>query len=686
MTQDKNKSNFNLWAIVLAGGPNSRRGATGQQIPTVYQPIGLEPVINCAVSACLNRITPKTGKVIILTRKEHPQLINFDKKVDLESWAKGWLSSYFPKNDAIDIWFEENASDTSKLNVNGSCVALKAFIELLGTENWFTKHPDVLRPTHVLIVAGDNYFDDDLKGIQKLVENNPEVGAVAIRELDDSADAIGRFGVVEINSNLEIRKYEEKPNNTNDYKHFAPAIYCLPIEQLQRVDDHIKQCLDSTPKETTKIGPPGYFIEYLISEKRKLKGYELPGVWVNIGTKTGYLSSIIQLTANLLRQPKSAKELFAMGDAMALSDKSYFLCDKVKIDSKGRTIYLDFFGNDKIAVLDSNKASDNVLTVEQVKKGNINKKFWKAITQETDYFWDANTQKPDYIKKTLTSPILISGGVFLLNQPHYDTFNPEKAQVPLLMRDIAAKADPLRLTMPAGRMDKLNLADVCISELAEEMIFFGGETGHQVLFIAPEGYESKVFKIVKSRLSKGKVIVPGLDPAKINENSYLVNSPGKILPPPNSRGWKVQIRYTEDEKNPDWIVTQQPIDEFALIPDKPAATLEFRLTVASNLTKPDYGNPSKFDQTTLKLGNLRGVIDGDGYERMVLFVSYEELKKYVQELDKKGGKVLKKSDPHNDALPIIAITDGKSGRFRKIPDNYRLSVAALTTTLSELVI
>jgi len=673
MTQDKQKPIVNLWAIVLAGGPNSRRGATGQQIPTVYQPIGLEPVINCAVSACLNRITSKTGKVIILTRKKHPQLINFDnKKVDLESWTKGWLSSHFPRNDAIDIWFEENAIKTStKYRANGSCIALSAFIELLD----IVKYQDILQPTHVLIVAGDNYFDDDLIGIQKLVENNPEVGAVAIRELDDSADAIGRFGVVEINSNLEIRKYEEKPNNTNDYKHFAPAIYCLPIEQLRLVDDHIKQCLDSTPQETTKIGPPGYFIEYLISNKQKLKGYELPGVWVNIDTKTGYLSSIIQLTANLLRQPKSAKELFAMGDAMSLSDKSYFLCDKVKIDAKARTIYLDFYGNDKVAVLDSNKASDSVLTVKQVREGNSkNKVFWEAITQKTDY-----------IEKTLPSPILISGGVFLLNQPHISKFFPNKAQVPLLMRDITANVDPLRLTMPAGRMDQLNLADVCVSELAEEMIFFGGETGHQVFFIAPEGYESKVFKIVKSRLSKGKVIVPGLDPAKISENSYLVNSPGQILPPPNSQGWKVQIRYKEDENNPDWIITQQPIDEFALIPDQSAATLEFRLTVASNLTGPIDGNPSKFDQTTLKLGNLRGVIDGDGYERMVLFVSYEDLQKYVQELDKKGGAVLKTSDPHNDALPIIAITDGKSGRFRKIPDNYRLSVTALTTTLSELV-
>jgi len=671
MSQENSKSNINLWAIVLAGGPNSRRSATGKQIPTVYQPIGLEPVINCSVSTCKKLITPVTGRVIILTRKNHPKL----NKVNLQNWAKGWKETHFLEDKDIDIWYEDEAVATSNLKVKGNkifgaCIALKAFIELLDKVKWVEKHSEFQPPTHVLIIAGDNYFDNDLKGIKDWMEKNPEVGVVATREIDESADAAGRFGVMKIDAHQMIEVYTEKPENPK-YKTIAPAIYCLPIIQLRLIEEHVTQCLQCNTPD--KLGPPGYFIEHLVRSKKKLHAEELPGLWVNVGTETGYLSSIIQLTTNLLRQPKSAKELFAMGDAMFLSDKSYFLCNKVRVDSKEKSINLDFFGDDSVAVLSSNNASDNVLTVAQVREDNL----------ANDIFWEAIIKGEDYNEDKLPSPILISGGVFLLNQPDIEDFDSDKAQVPLLIRDITANVDPLRLTMPAGRMDKLNLSDVCISELAEEMIFFGGETGHQILVINPKDYGPKVEKIIRSRLSNGNFVVPGLDPAQFKEKSLLVNSPARILRPPNG-GWKVQIRYKADN-NSDWIITQKPFDEFALIPDKPAATLEFRLTVASNLTG-EIGHPSTFDKNSLKLGTLRGVIDGDGYERMVLFVSYDDLKKYILTLEEKGGAVLKTSDPHDDALPIIAITDGKSGRFRKIPDNYRLSVAALTTTLSKLVV
>lgn len=697
---------FNLWGVVLAGGAGSRMGDTGKQIPKIYLPIGLEPVLNRPVEACLQRIGSQ-GRVIVLTRKRHDAL-----DLDLENWATGWKRVWFGDERRVEVWFEEDAANTQTQNLPGACVALAAFLTIIETK----KVPQNSRPSHLLIIAGDNYFDGNLEELVENTKRYPKDAFLATKAIDDPEQAVDRFGVVKIDENAippqRILRYTEKPARIQDSgTTIALGIYCLPVGHVEQVSKYVSDCMTKRQEELdrakdesdqkmrdaaqgradryeTRVGPPGYFIEHFTATL-PFRAVPLSCVWFDVGTETSYLSTMIQHTGRLLRQPRAARELVAMGDAASLTDKSYFLCRRINLDAASRTITLDILGTDPVAALSAELAGDQVRSLDQVISDNRIK---------NDYFWDmlrkahnGTWEKRDRWTPELPSPILIAGGVVLLDQRDPGSWSESEARVPLLLRDIGATVDALRLTTPAGRMDQLDLAAVCIAELAEEVVFFGGDSGHQVQIVAPSGYRGKAVATVLERLESGKVIVPGLDLAELKANrkhrvptQYRI-VPTAILPPPTRvRSWKVQVRYKARETDGKWSTPMPPRD-FALILDKEGAVLEFRMFVAANLIDA-VDKVSVFDRDYLTLGKLRGAIDGDGFGRPVLFVSYTDLENYARNLaNDKAADILTRSDPHPESLRVIAMTDGRTGRFRRIDDEYRLSVAALTTTMSQVL-
>ncbi len=80
-----NTDDFIVWAVVLAGGLGSLSGVLGQQIPKVFLPVGLDPVINTPVLRC-NECTD-IEMIFILTRKGYPEIPDDET---LKNWVDEW--------------------------------------------------------------------------------------------------------------------------------------------------------------------------------------------------------------------------------------------------------------------------------------------------------------------------------------------------------------------------------------------------------------------------------------------------------------------------------------------------------------------------------------------------------------------------------------------------------------------
>ncbi len=87
-----------------------------------------------------------------------------------------------------------------------------------------------------------------------------------------------RFGVAEIDSNLRILSFEEKPENPKSTL-ISTGIYVIPKEKLSLLEEYLESSSD--------LDALGKFFEWLI-KKEEVYGYPYKGVWFDIGTIEAY--------------------------------------------------------------------------------------------------------------------------------------------------------------------------------------------------------------------------------------------------------------------------------------------------------------------------------------------------------------------------------------------------------------
>jgi len=661
-----------LVAVILAGGAGARMGTTGAQIPKVYLPVGLEPVINRPVSRALEM--EEVERIFVLTRKEHPDLF----KVDLKHWADTWQKLWYPNEKRIEIEYEEDIHET--IDGKGALVALA---KIAGK---FAGDPKP--PSHVLILAGDNFIDRSIEPMLRASREARNDVIIATRRIANRALARRRFGVAQlVGASRQVIDYEEKPEEPRS-PNVSIGLYVFPFKEIRRIGDYFKHVstLELEKEREDKRGAPGYFLEWLVKNKTSVRAVDFSeGTWVDVGTPSSFLTTIVHMSRELIERPQSTRDLDVLGSTENLSDRYYFLCHQAEItnDGNSNSISLYFQGSDAIATLNANAADDKrVIAVKSV-RGNRNKNeaFWSAVRGKGARF--STPGKP----KRLEAPVLISGGVFLIDpagEPHYTLGD---ALVPLFVRDFGAPVDAGRLTTAAGRMDKLDLMDVCVSELAEEMIFFGesqaGGMSH-ILVCAPPEWQALARDTALSQLVEKRILVPGIDSKRIEidrrkpaglTNSVLTN----VLPPPSQFNWRVRILYRDSDQ--EEFQLRHEYKDLILIPDRPSATLEFRALWLSSITTANVGNAPLYNKETASLGRLLGIVDGDGYSRTALLVHAHELVSYVDATKERPiAETMFASDREDGpALKIVAATDGHTGRFSS--SERRLPVAPLTTSV-----
>ncbi len=127
-----------------------------------------------------------------------------------------------------------------------------------------------------LVLASDNLFDFELdEALELFKKKNRDV--IIVYDIHDKSKA-ARFGVLSIDENRKIIKFEEKPKQP-ETSLVSTALYFFTKESLKLLPYYINETKDNDG--------PGYFVKWLASRKDVYVSIA-NGKWYDIGTLETY--------------------------------------------------------------------------------------------------------------------------------------------------------------------------------------------------------------------------------------------------------------------------------------------------------------------------------------------------------------------------------------------------------------
>ncbi len=144
----------------------------------------------------------------------------------------------------------------------------------------------------LIIVAGDNLFTNPIEDFFSFVlaQRTPVLGIYDVGTLEEAK----KFGVVEINSQGMIVRFEEKPSHPSSTL-IGIALYFYPREVLHLIRQYV--ALGNSPDQ------PGRLIQWLYPQV-SVYTWKVPGEWYDIGSKETLEK------ADRIFQPLRQKELY----------------------------------------------------------------------------------------------------------------------------------------------------------------------------------------------------------------------------------------------------------------------------------------------------------------------------------------------------------------------------------------
>lgn len=193
--------------IVLAAGYATRLYPLTKNVP--------KPLISIAQKPIIERILSKFDSLdeidqifIVTNSKFYPHFVN---------WLKGYREN---QKDKTDIIIVDDGTETNETRL-GPVGDITLVIEK------FRINEDVI------VLAGDNLFELDLKNMCDISEKNKSsvLGAFNFSNLDDVRN---KFGVVLVDENNKILDFEEKPDKPKSTS-AATAIYLFRKDALAQI-------------------------------------------------------------------------------------------------------------------------------------------------------------------------------------------------------------------------------------------------------------------------------------------------------------------------------------------------------------------------------------------------------------------------------------------------------------------
>jgi NDP-sugar pyrophosphorylase family protein len=142
---------------------------------------------------------------------------------------------------------------------------------------------DVLDP--VLVVQGDSLFEIDLNDFTKRHEEKGAMMTIALTKVKN----VEEYGIAELDNDLKIKRFVEKPSKEKAPSNFANAgIYLLSPEARKIVES---EDVKKITEERRRLDFGFDFIPYLVDKGFPVYGYELK-VWYDVGSPESYLKAM----------------------------------------------------------------------------------------------------------------------------------------------------------------------------------------------------------------------------------------------------------------------------------------------------------------------------------------------------------------------------------------------------------
>lgn len=253
-------------AMILAGGKGTRLEALTKKVakPAVYYG-GRYRIIDFPLSNCANSGIDTVG---VLTQYESVALNNYignGEKWGLDGVRS--LASILPPRQT-----EEGANW-----YRGTADAIAQNIDFL----------DSVNPKYVLILSGDHIYKMNYH--QMLTDHIKNKADATIAVLNVSLKEASRFGIMNVNDDMSIYEFEEKPKNPKSTL-ASMGIYIFTYDVLRSA------LIKDMKNDESDHDFGKNIIPYLINKNKRVFAYRFNGYWKDVGT----IESLWQANMDLL--------------------------------------------------------------------------------------------------------------------------------------------------------------------------------------------------------------------------------------------------------------------------------------------------------------------------------------------------------------------------------------------------
>jgi len=267
-------------AIILGGGKGTRLYPLTKERSKPAVPFGGKyRIVDIPISNCINS---GYRKIYLLTQFNSASLhMHISNSYNFDRFSQGFVEILAAEQTLEHSGWYEGTADSVRKN----------FI-----------HFKTQRPTHYIILSGDQLYKMDLKAFMDAhIKSGAEVtiAATAVNRQDASG-----FGIMKIDSNNRIKEFMEKPKpglNIDAWKIPKESRGALPPEKEYLASmgiyifnaDTMEEVLGGENEKYTDFGKE---IIPLAIGKKKINSYIFDGYWEDIGTIRSFYEANIALT------------------------------------------------------------------------------------------------------------------------------------------------------------------------------------------------------------------------------------------------------------------------------------------------------------------------------------------------------------------------------------------------------
>lgn len=263
-------------AIILAGGYATRlRSITDDgKIPKPLLPISAEGKTQPILYFLLDKIDTlgsKVDEIIVVTNEKY------------YSQIQAACKNYWPKK-RITVLSDGSTCTENMRGANGTLLMVNNYLEDSSCED-------------ILVMAGDNYFDFDLRDLahfyfQKSQKCRSKFGTnVVVSKVypeSEKEHIANKFGILNIGPNHRVLALDEKPGIEN----IQSTNVCLAVYMFNRIDfDLIQDYMKKHEFDPKKRDSLGYFVNFIINNS-KTYTFEFDGEFIDNGTPEDYYSIV----------------------------------------------------------------------------------------------------------------------------------------------------------------------------------------------------------------------------------------------------------------------------------------------------------------------------------------------------------------------------------------------------------